>query len=119
MRFITRAVIHILANSLAILVADRLIPGFAFFGDWKDLLLAGTILGIINAVLKPILKFLALPVIILTLGLFSIIINIALLYFAEGLIPQLQVDGFLSALGAVIIISIVNNIVIGLAKEKE
>ncbi|HLN19350.1 MAG TPA: phage holin family protein [Patescibacteria group bacterium] len=119
MRFIWRIIIHILANSLAILAADRLIPGFAFFGDWKDLLLAGTILGIINAILKPILKFLALPIIILTLGLFSIIINIALLYFAENFIPQLQIDGFLSALGAVILISIVNNLIIRTAKDKE
>lgn len=119
MSFLGRIIVHIIANSIAILAADRLIPGFVFFGDWKDLLMAGAILGIINAILKPILKLLAFPVILLTLGLFSIIINIALLYLAESLIPQLQIDGFFSALGAVIIISIINNIIISLAKKEE
>jgi putative membrane protein len=111
--------VYIVANSIAIMAADRIIPGFVFFGSWQDLLFAGAILGIINAVLKPILKLLALPIIFLTLGLFSIIINIALLYLAESLIPQLQIDSFWSALGGVIIISIVNNIIFSLAKKKE
>ena len=118
MSFLGRIIIYIVVNSLAILVADRLISGFVFFGDWQDLLLAGAILGIINAILKPILRFLALPIIFLTLGLFSIIINIALLYLAESLIPQLQIDGFWSAFAAVIVISIVNGIILSLAKPK-
>jgi putative membrane protein len=118
MSFLGRIIIYVIANSLAILAADRLIPGFVFFGGWQDLLLAGAILGIINAIIKPILKFLAFPVIFLTLGLFSIIINIALLYLAESLIPQLQIDSFWSALGGVIIISIVNSIILSLAKPK-
>jgi putative membrane protein len=119
MSFLIRIIVHIVANSIAILAADRLIPGFVFFGDWQDLLLAGAILGIINAILKPVLKLLALPVIFLTLGLFSIIINIALLYLAESLIPQLQIDGFWSAAGGVIIISIVNSLIMSIAKNKE
>lgn len=119
MSFLSRIILHIIANSLAILAADRFIPGFAFFGDWQDLLLAGAILGIINAILKPILKFLTLPIIFLTLGIFSIIINIGLLYLAENMIPQLQIDGFFSAAGGVIIISIVNNIIFSIAKKKE
>jgi putative membrane protein len=119
MSFLIRIIVYITANGLAILATDRIIPGFAFFGDWQDLMLAGAILGAINALLKPVLKFLAFPVILLTLGLFSIIINIALLYFAESLIPQLQVDGFWSAAGAVIIISIVNNLIMSLTKKGE
>ena len=119
MRFLGKIILCIIANALAIMIANRLIPGFVFFGDWTDLLIASVVLGLANSFLKPILKLLAFPIIILTLGLFSIIINIALLYLVAEIVPSVQVDGFWSALGAVIIISFVNYIVLSLGKKKE
>jgi putative membrane protein len=119
MRFFAKIILHIVANALAIIIANRLIPGFAFFGDSMDLFIASAVLGIVNSFLKPVLKLLTFPLIILTLGLFSVIINIALLFFVSRLVPSIQIDGFWAALGAIIIISLVNNIVSSLSKKTE
>lgn len=119
MSFFIRIALHIIANVAAIKVADFLIPGFTFSGDWQDLLLAGAVLGIVNSFIRPVIKFLAFPVIILTLGLFAIIINIALLFFTAGIVPSITISGFWAAFWAVIIISLVNNIILSLTNKKE
>ncbi|NTU66939.1 MAG: phage holin family protein [Candidatus Moranbacteria bacterium] len=113
-------IIYILGNALAIMVADRIVPGFSFHGHFIDLVIASTVLGIVNSFIKPIVKFLTFPIIILTLGFFSIIINISLLMFAAAILPNIAIDGFWSAFWAVIVISLVNNIILSLGKpEKE
>lgn len=104
--------IHIFANAAAIWAADYFLPGFNFTGGWKELFLAGAVLGIINSFIRPIVKLIALPVIFLTLGLFTVIINIALLLLAAWLIPDLHITGFWSALWGVVIISFVNHLII-------
>jgi len=119
MSFLFRIIIHIAANAVAILLADRLIPGFVFWGSWADLLVASAVLGIVNSFIRPVLKFLALPIIILTLGLFSLIINIGLLFFTASILPTIQISGFWAAFWAVIIISLTNNIIINIAKKSE
>ena len=119
MSFIARVIVQILANSVAILAADKLVPGFVFRGDWQDLLFAGAVLGIINSFIRPLVKLLTFPVIILTLGLFTIIINVAMLYLAASFIPSLIVNSFWAGFWAVIIISIVNGIVSKIFKPKE
>lgn len=119
MNLLARVIIQIFANSLAILAADWLVPGFVFRGDWQDLFFAGAILGIVNSFVRPIIKLLAFPVIILTLGLFAIIINIAMLYFAASLIPSLVISNLWAAFWAVLIISIVNSLVTHIFKPKD
>lgn len=105
-----RLVFRILANGAAILIAARIVPGFIFDGTIIDLLIAGIILGIINALVKPVVKLLALPVIFLTLGLFSIVINVALLLLAAKFIPHLFIHGLWAAIWGVVIISLTNHL---------
>lgn len=119
MSFLLRIIIQIFANSTAILAADKLVPGFVFRGDWQELILAGIILGVVNLLVKPLIKLLTLPVIILTLGLFIIIINIAILYLAASFIPTLIINSFWAAFWSIIIISIVNSLIINIFKPKE
>jgi putative membrane protein len=119
MSFLARVIVQIFANSAAILVAHWLVPGFVFRGDWQDLVFAGAVLGIINSLVRPIVKLLTFPVIILTLGLFTIIINIAMLYLAANFIPSLIINGFWAGFWAVIIISIVNGLITRIFKPKE
>lgn len=118
MSFLAKATIHILANCLAILAADRLIEGFVFWGNWVDLIIAGAFLGLVNSVIRPVLKLLAFPLIFLTLGLFSLFINIILLFLVSNILPTIQINGLAAAFWGVIVISIVNSIIISLAKPK-
>lgn len=112
-------IIRILANSLAILIAARLVPGFVFSGDILNLIIAGAVIGLINALAKPIVQILSFPVILLTLGLFNILINIFLLFLAARFLPHLDIQTFWAAFWGVIIISLTNYIVSHLSKQKE
>ena len=111
MSFLTKIIIFILANSASILVANHFIHGFIFRGSWLDLLVAGTVLGGVNYLLKPLVKLLSFPMIILTLGLFTVIINIGLLLFTAMLLPSLTIHGFWAAFWGIIIISLTNHLI--------
>src|SRR5712691_11152165 len=95
-------------NTLAVLVAVYLVSGIRY-NKPLDLLVASLLLGILNAVLRPILMFLALPLLIFTLGLFTLVINALLLYFVGYVLrPHFYVDNFWSAFWGALIISIVS-----------
>ena len=94
-------------NTLAVLVAVYLVKGIRYDKP-LDLLVASLLLGILNAVLRPILMFLALPLLIVTLGFFTLVINALLLYFVGYVLrPHFYVDDFWSAFWGALIISIV------------
>lgn len=93
-----------LINTLAVLLAVYIVPGI-HYAEWGALFAASLVLGILNAVLRPVLMFLALPLLIVTLGLFMFFINGCLLYFVGFILrPHFYVDTFGAAfLGALII----------------
>ena len=94
-------------NTLAVLVAVYLVKGIQFEKP-LDLVVASLLLGILNAVLRPILMFLALPLLIVTLGLFTLVINAVLVYSVGYVLrPHFYVDSWWSAFWGALIISIV------------
>lgn len=102
-------------NLLALVIAGLLIPGIRIQSMAMGIAAAG-ILGIINAVLRPIVLILTLPINILTLGLFTLVINAALLKLVAEVVPGFAVESFEAAfLGALLIsfISWVLNIFVG------
>jgi len=101
-------IVQILTNSIAIFLASYLIDGFLFTGDILKLLVAGLVLGLINFLIKPILKLISAPLIILSLGLFLIIINMGLLWLLAYLMPELTITGLWAYFWGVLTISIVN-----------
>lgn len=109
-----RFIVRLLGNGLAIYLAALFVPGFElahglnFAADWKVLLLAGFILTILNAVLKPILKLISAPLIILTLGLFGFVINIGLLWLLTSFLPELHITGLWAYVLGAVIVSLVN-----------
>jgi putative membrane protein len=109
-------VIKILVNGVALWVASLLLPGISFGGAGTTLssqlvtiLWVAVIFGLLNAVIKPVLTFFSLPVIILTLGLFTLVVNAAMLeltsWFASQFSLSFHVENFLwdALLGAIII----------------
>ncbi|HXF11228.1 MAG TPA: phage holin family protein [Desulfuromonadaceae bacterium] len=93
-------------NTLAVLVAVYLLPHHITYQHWSDLFVASLLLGILNAFVRPILMFLALPLLIFTLGLFTFVINALLLYLV-GQTPFFHVDSFRYAFVGALIISVV------------
>ena len=86
--------------------AACLIPGI-HYDDLQSLVIAALFLGILNALVKPILILVALPVVVLSLGLFLFVINALLVWFIPKIVPGFHVDGFWSAVGGSLIISLV------------
>jgi putative membrane protein len=94
-------------NALALWIANALWDGVAIHG-WAAYLVGAAVLGIANAVVKPVLAVLTLPLIVLTLGFFYLLLNIAMVALAEWVAPNFSIDGFWSYVGVVIIVWIVN-----------
>ena len=104
---LTRILVAWGINAAALWVADALLGGVVING-WKAYLIGSAVLGVANTIVKPILTIVALPLIILTLGLFYLVINIAMLALAEWIAPNFSITGFWSYVGAVVIIWAVN-----------
>lgn len=96
-------------SALSIIITAYLLPGVFIAGLWSALWLA-LFLGFINAVIRPILILLTLPINILTLGLFTFVINALLIMLASSVIQGFDVDGFIQALFFSLVLSIVNSI---------
>lgn len=94
-------------NTLALIVVDRLFDGVAIDG-WFSLLLGAAVLTIGNAIVKPILALLTLPLIIVTFGLAYFAINVLMLALAEWIAPDFSIDGFWTYVGATIVVWLVN-----------
>lgn len=103
-------IVRIIINAAALFVADALIGGIRITG-WQSYAVMAIVLGLVNAFAKPFLKAITCPLIVITLGLFLIVINTALLGLAAWISSQVgadvHIDGFWPAFFGAIIISIV------------
>ena len=102
-----RALVAWGVNIVALIVIDWLF-GSVDIGRWGSLLLGAAVLGLANAILKPILTILTLPLILITLGLFYFVLNILMLALAEWIAPNFVINGFWTYVGATIVVWLVN-----------
>jgi putative membrane protein len=107
-----------LANILSLAVADWLFDGVRI-GHWWPLLLGAAVLGIANSIVKPILTLLALPLVILTLGVALFAISVAMLALAEWIAPDFSINGFWTYVGATIVVWLVNWVLHGAFRRRE
>ncbi len=108
---ITRLVTSVVANGLALFAAQYVVPGFTVSGGWQEYLTAAVVLGLLNLVVKPILKTISLPLIVLTLGLFTLVINAALLWGLAWWFPFITVATWQALGEATLIMTVVNFLV--------
>jgi len=118
MHLLLRFIARILTNSVGILIAAYFVPAIIFTGDLIDLIITGVVLAFANSVIKPILKFISGPLIVLTMGLFMIIINVIILWGVAWLMPELTITGFWAYFWGVAILSILNAIIHTTIKKK-
>ena len=102
-----RIAVAIALNALALWIANILWDSVSIHGFWAYFV-GALVLGIANAILKPLLALLTLPLIVLTLGLFYLVINIAMVALAEWIAPNFSIDGFWTYVGVVFIVWLVN-----------
>lgn len=85
-----------LLNAIALLIVTYLVPGITFTGTWP-LIITVVVLGLINALVRPLILLLTLPINILTLGLFTLVINALMFWLASTVVKGFEVQGFWSA----------------------
>ena len=107
MSFASRLIIAWGINLAALWAANAIWDGVHIHG-WTAYLVGSAVLGIANAVLKPLLTILTLPLIIITLGLFYLVINIGMIALAEWIAPNFSIDGFWTYVGTVLVVWAVN-----------
>jgi putative membrane protein len=108
--WVARLAIAAAINVLALIVADWAFSGLTI-GRWGPIIFAGIVLGLANVFLKPLVTFIALPLILLTFGVAYFFVNVVMLLFTEWVTPDFSIDGFWTYVGATIVIWLVNWIV--------
>ncbi len=108
----TKFIIRWVINAVALFAAVWIVPGIDYLGDWVGILWLALIIGLLNSLVRPLLKFLTCPLIILTLGLFTIVINTGMLLLTRTIGQSfgigLSVDSFWSALLGSLVMSVVS-----------
>lgn len=111
MRFLLR----LLATAAALWIATQIVPGIAHTGPWTSLLLVAIVFGVLNAIVRPILKLLTCPLILLTLGLFTFVINALMLWLTSAVSGSLgigfHVSGFIPAFLGALVVTVVSVLV--------
>ena len=105
---IFRFVLRLLVMALVVGLTAKLVPGFHVYGGFGTYVWVGFLISLVNAVIGPILRLLALPLIVLTLGLFLLVINAAVLGIVAAASSRLDIDSFGAAVGAGLIIAVLS-----------
>jgi putative membrane protein len=104
MRFLVRWA----ANAVALYVAAALLAGIAYGDSGWTLVVAAAVFTLVNMWLRPVVRLLSLPFIILTLGLFLFVVNVLMLYVTDWLVPEFEIHSFGAGLLGAIVVSVVN-----------
>jgi putative membrane protein len=112
-------IIRLFVNALALSAAAYLVSGIVLEGGLWPVLLVALVFGLVNAILKPILMLLSLPLLFVTLGLFTLVINAGLLLLTARLTDALVVAGFGAAFWGALVVSIVSMLLSALLKDEK
>ncbi|WP_177761127.1 phage holin family protein [Flavobacterium sp. I3-2] len=102
-------IIRLIVSSVLVMLTETIIPGVSI-ESWSSALWVVVALAVLNAIVKPILQLFSLPITILTLGLFSLVINAIIVLLAEYFVSGFVVGGFLNALFFSIVLSILQSV---------
>ena len=115
-------IIRLLVNAAALWVATRLVPGVEYSGGWLPFLGVALVFGFVNAFVRPVARILTFPLIILTLGLFLIVINALMLWLTSRLSAAFgfgfYVHGFWAAFFGALVVSIVSTLLTMFVREE-
>lgn len=109
--------LRLLVNAVALWAAARLVDGVSLVGEPIDIVIVAAIFGLVNALLKPLVTFFSFPLIVVTLGLFTLVVNAAMLAVTSSLSSVLDVDGFGPALLGALVVSIVSMLLNWLVRD--
>jgi putative membrane protein len=105
-------IVRLLINAAALWAATRLVPGISFTGEWPWLLVVALVFGVLNISVRPVLWFMTLPLLLITLGLFTFVLNAMMLWLTGAVSDWLElgfhVEGFGAAFLGALVVTIVS-----------
>lgn len=110
-------IIRLVLNALALIIVANIVPGISI-QSFPIAILAAVVIGLVNALIRPLLEILSLPITILTLGLFSLVINALMFALAAWLTPGFSVAGFGPAFWGGLVYAVLATVVSWIVKEK-
>ena len=111
-------VLRLFANALALWLAATIVQGVHLSSNFGDVIIVAVVFGLVNALVKPVVQLLAFPLVFLTLGLLTLVINAAMLMLTDSLSRGLTVEDFTAAFLGALVISVVN-VLLGVGKEED
>lgn len=100
-------IIALILNAVALLATAYIVPGFKV-ENFTTALLAAIVLGVVNTFIKPVISFVTAPLNIVTLGLFTFVVNALMLFIVSALVKGVSIDGWLAAVLGAIVLSVVS-----------
>ncbi len=103
-----KKILELLGTAAAVYITVNLVPGISVSGGWVTILLVALAWSVITFAIRPVLQILTLPITVVTIGLFAFVLNAALFWAMELIVPGFDVEGFMPALFGAIVLSIAN-----------
>ena len=100
-------IIRWVLNTLALLLVANVVPHFSY-RSWVSLAIAAAVLGLLNAIVRPILWLITLPITVLTVGLFLLVLNAIMLELTAWLVPGFDINGFGWAIVGALVLSVIS-----------
>ncbi len=107
---LAKLITYTIGSAFALYVAARFAPGVEFSGGWQVLAIAGFSIALLNLAIAPILKILSFPLRVLTLNLFSLVIDMSMVWLADALILELRIHGIWPLLATTLVVMVINSI---------
>lgn len=101
-------ILNLVLSAIAVFITAYLLPGVTV-DSFVTAVIVAVVLGVLNALVKPVLLLLTLPITILTLGLFALVINIIMIFLTSALVPGFEVSGLISAILFGLILSLISS----------
>jgi len=117
-RLLVRLLSSWLSNIVALFAAAWIIPGIGYGDDWWTLLIAALVFALANAIVRPLVIILALPAVVLSLGIGLFFVNMLMLWLTDEIVPSFEVGGFWSVVGGTLIVWLVNALLSGLQQRE-
>lgn len=100
-------IVHLLVTAALLMIVAKFVSGVAV-SSWGSAIFAAFVLGIVNAIVKPVMVLLTLPVTIVTLGLFLLVVNALMLWLVAALVPGMKIKGFVPAFLGALLLTVLN-----------
>lgn len=102
--------VSIVGNAIALLVVTYFVTGVTI-ENYTTLFIAACAIGIVNTIIKPVLRFISLPITLVTFGLFALVVNAVCFLIAAYFVPGFEVDGFITAILGALVMSIASTVI--------